>query len=106
MKDGKIVLNVSWSATANLRLGNDEVTFSGRFGGASMSVRVPMHAVLAIYARETGQGMIFADEDAGAGSAVAAGESKKGATDPPGDDPGPKPTTPADSRRAKFKVVK
>jgi stringent starvation protein B len=106
VKDGKIVLNVSWSATANLRLGNDEVTFSGRFGGVSMSVRVPMHAVLAIYARETGQGMIFADDDAGADSAMAAGESKRGTADPPGDDPGPKPTSPADSRRAKFKVVK
>jgi stringent starvation protein B len=51
VKDGKIVLNVSWSATANLRLGNEDVTFSGRFGGVSMSVRVPIHAVLAIYAR-------------------------------------------------------
>ena len=41
VKDGKIVLNVSWNATANLRLGNDEVSFSGRFGGVSMSVRAP-----------------------------------------------------------------
>ena len=63
VKDGKIVLNVSWNATANLRLGNDEVSFSGRFGGVSMSVHAPIAAVLAIYARETGQGMIFADDD-------------------------------------------
>jgi stringent starvation protein B len=64
VQDGKIVLNLSWSATAQLTLGNDELSFSGRFGGTPMSVRIPVAAVLAIYARETGQGMIFTDEDA------------------------------------------
>lgn len=64
VQDGKIVLNLSWSATAQLTLGSDEVSFSGRFGGTPMSVRIPVGAVLAIYARETGQGMIFTDEDA------------------------------------------
>jgi stringent starvation protein B len=103
VKDGKIVLNVSMSATANLRLGNEEVSFSGRFGGASMSVRVPIIAVLAIYARETGQGMIFADDDADQPSPAGDTASAPGS---PGDDPGPKPTSPADSRRARFKVVK
>jgi stringent starvation protein B len=63
VKDGKIVLNVSWNATANLRLNNDEVSFSGRFGGKSQAVRIPIAAVLAVYARETGQGMIFTDDD-------------------------------------------
>jgi len=103
VKDGKIVLNVSMSATANLRLGNEEVSFSGRFGGASMSVRVPIIAVLAIYARETGQGMIFADDAADQPSPAGDTASAPGS---PGDDPGPKPTSPADSRRARFKVVK
>ena len=56
VKDGKIVLNVSWNATANLRIGNEELSFSGRFGGSSMSVSIPIAAVLAIYARETGKG--------------------------------------------------
>jgi len=102
VKDGKIVLNVSWSATANLRLGNDEVSFSGRFGGASMSVRAPISAVLAIYARETGQGMIFADDDAEPPPPAASAARPE----VPGDDPGPKPSTPSDSRRARFKVVK
>jgi stringent starvation protein B len=101
VKDGKIVLNVSWSATANLRLGNDEVSFSGRFGGASMSVRVPMGALLAIYARETGQGMIFAEDDAEPPPAAAAARPEV-----PGDDPGPKPGAPAVRRRARLKVVK
>lgn len=107
VKDGKIVLNVSWNATANLRLGNDEVTFSGRFGGVSMSVRVPIHAVLAIYARETGQGMIFTDDDVDAAPSgpAQASDAKPGAGDTPGDDD-PKPTSPGDKRRARFKVVK
>ena len=105
VKDGKIVLNVSWSATANLRLGNEEVSFSGRFGGASMSVRVPIIAVLTIYARETGQGMIFAEDDAGPPSPPPTGDTA-GAPGTPGDDPGPRPSSPTDSRRARFKVVK
>ena len=46
-------------------MGNDEVSFSARFGGASMTVRVPIDAVLGIYARETGQGMIFAEDEGG-----------------------------------------
>ncbi len=63
VRDGKIILNVSWNATAQLRMDADEVSFSGRFGGVSMTVRIPIDAVLAIYARETGQGMIFSEED-------------------------------------------
>jgi len=99
VKDGKIVLNVSWSATAQLKMGNDEVTFSGRFGGTSMHLRVPIAAVLAIYARETGQGMIFSDDDIGPPAPEA--------PPPPKDSP-PEPGKPAgsDARRARFKVVK
>ncbi len=94
VKDGKIVLNVSWSATAQLKLGNDEVTFSGRFGGASMMVFVPINAVLAIYARETGQGMIFSDD-----------EPAPPAAEPPKEPPkGPRPV--GGGGRAKLKVVK
>ena len=102
VKDGKIVLNVSWNATANLRLANDEVTFSGRFGGASMSVRVPINAVLAIYARETGQGMIFADDDID--PEPPSDKAEAGPSEATGDEPPPK--SPAENRRARFKVVK
>jgi stringent starvation protein B len=104
VQDGKIVLNVSWTATANLRMTNDDVSFSGRFGGTSMSVFVPIMAVLAIYARETGQGMIFTDDDAGPSPGLAAVKSETG--EKPPDDKPPKPTSPTDQRRAKFKVVK
>jgi stringent starvation protein B len=64
VKDGKIVLNVSFSATQALKLGNDAVSFEARFSGASFAVHVPVRAVLGIYARETGQGMIFPEGDA------------------------------------------
>ena len=101
VKDGKIVLNVSWNATANLRLGNDEVSFSGRFGGASMAVRVPIGAVLAIYARETGQGMIFADDDADPPTDPT--KSLEAPSPPDGDGAPPKPPA---GGRARLKVVK
>lgn len=61
---GKIILNVSHSATSNLNLGNDYVSFRARFGAVAHDVLVPVAAVLGIYARETGQGMIFSEADA------------------------------------------
>lgn len=99
VKDGKIVLNVSWSATSHLVMDNEWVSFSARFAGSSLAVRVPIAAVLAIYARETGQGTIFSDDDAAPPPADPS---------PPTDAPPepPKPSSPADERRAKFKVVK
>ena len=77
VRDGKIVLNASYTATAGLQIKNDEVSFSARFERTPFEVSVPVHAVLGIYARETGQGMIFSD-----------------------DEPAPKP------RRPRLKVVK
>lgn len=59
VKDGQIVLNVSADATHQMLMGNDEITFQTRFNGASFPVTVPVDAVLAIYARENGQGMAF-----------------------------------------------
>lgn len=64
VQDGKIVLNVSYHATNGLTMGNERVEFNARFSGQTHHVVVPIHAVLGIYARETGQGMIFSDEDA------------------------------------------
>ncbi len=63
VKDGRVILNVSWQATQSLKLGNDFIEFSARFGGVSHHVLVPGRAVLGIYARETGQGMLFQDEE-------------------------------------------
>jgi stringent starvation protein B len=64
VQNGKIILNVSTSATSNLTLGNDFVRFRARFGATTHEVIVPIGAVLGIYARETGQGMIFSEADA------------------------------------------
>jgi stringent starvation protein B len=64
VQGGKIILNVSNSATSNLSLGNDVVRFRARFGAVTHDVMVPIAAVLGIYARETGQGMIFSEADA------------------------------------------
>jgi stringent starvation protein B len=62
VRDGRITLNVSWQAVQELRLGNDCIEFAARFGGVAQQVRVPVAAVLGIYARETGQGMLFQDD--------------------------------------------
>jgi len=62
IEGGRIVMNIAPMAVQGLTLGNEEVTFSARFGGKPMSVQVPVRRVLAIYTRENGQGMMFTDE--------------------------------------------
>ena len=57
VKDGRIVLNIAERAVGGLRMDNDALRFSARFGGVSQSVLVPLEAVIAVYSRETGQGM-------------------------------------------------
>ena len=59
VKNGEIVLNVSALATNRLKIGNDAVEFQARFGGVPRDVHVPINRVIAIYARENGQGMAF-----------------------------------------------
>ena len=62
IKDGRVVLNIAARAVAQLDLGNREVRFKARFGGVSQSVIVPLPAILAIYAQETGQGMMLPED--------------------------------------------
>ena len=59
VKNGEIVLNLSYSATKDLHIDNEAVVFSARFGGNSQNLYVPMNAVKGIFARENGQGMFF-----------------------------------------------
>jgi len=61
--DGKLILNISYAATRSLSLGNDVICFEARFSGVPHQVRVPIAAVLGIYARENGQGMAFVPDD-------------------------------------------
>ena len=59
VKNNEIVLNISFDATSSLKLSNDFIEFKARFAGSSRDIMVPMERVIAIYARENGQGMAF-----------------------------------------------
>ena len=59
VKNGEIVLNLSYTATKDLHMDNDAIVFSARFGGVSQNLYVPVSAVKGIFARENGQGMFF-----------------------------------------------
>ncbi|GKS74635.1 ClpXP protease specificity-enhancing factor [Acidovorax sp. SUPP950] len=133
VKDGEIVLNISYDATSALQLGNDFIEFKARFGGKPRDIMVPVGRVIAIYARENGQGMAFPPpvdvlepSEGGvlsssvlstATSAPAESESSTGAddrvvqlvsTDSPPDDGGapPRPTSPGAGGRPSLKRVK
>jgi stringent starvation protein B len=74
IQDGKIILNISSQAVRNLQLTNDWIMFSARFSGASMEVSFPPQAVMAIYAKENGRGMVFSDDDEGDGGSDGGGD--------------------------------
>ncbi len=63
IQDGKIILNVSLTATRDLELSNDGVSFNARFSGKPMLVYVPIMAALALYSKENGRGMMFPEEN-------------------------------------------
>jgi stringent starvation protein B len=91
--EGRVVLNIAARAVAHLVIDNDAVSFTARFGGVSHPVMVPIAAVVAIYARETGQGMALPDDP----------QAQHG------DEPEPPPSTPDDEgsgRRSHLRVVK
>ena len=62
VRDGQIVLNISPRAVQQMHLGDEEISFHARFAGTSLQVVVPARAVMAIYARENGEGMLFGNE--------------------------------------------
>jgi stringent starvation protein B len=95
--DGQIVLNVSPSAVRHLHMDNDAVSFEGRFGGVPQSLYIPSAAVLAIYARENGQGMVFEVES-------SLGEDDE--PEEPDDQGPPDGEPPRPSGRPSLKVVK
>jgi len=91
VKDGEIVLNLSADAVRNLSMGNEMVTCTGRFGGAPFDLFVPVAAVIGIFAKETGQGLVFQGGDTQQPPPVADGGS---------DEAKPKP------HRPQLKIVK
>ncbi|MBI5436316.1 MAG: ClpXP protease specificity-enhancing factor [Nitrosomonadales bacterium] len=87
VKDGEIVLNLGMDAVKNLLLGNDEITCGGRFGGVPHEIIVPMAAVIGIFAKETGQGLVFQGQE----SAPTPTADDRGGGKPPDN---PQPTKP------------
>jgi stringent starvation protein B len=114
VKNGEIVLNVSYNATRNLQLGDEFVRFSARFNGVSREIFVPVGAVVSLFARETGEGMAWEPEfddanraEAGLDAATAAPTGATAADDiaqpDKADEPLPEPPP---SGRPHLRVVK
>ncbi|MBU0654428.1 MAG: ClpXP protease specificity-enhancing factor [Gammaproteobacteria bacterium] len=128
VKDGNIVLNVSMTAANNLMMDNDKMTFSARFGGKAFSIWLPMWSIMAIYSRETQEGISFPPDeytdsteylaDAGqttpasapvslaavAGTAVTEADTGTGEAD--ADDGQDEPPPPKPTKRPALRVVK
>ena len=94
-EDGRIILNVSWNATGRLELGNEQIRFEARFGGVPQRVHLPVDAVIGIFARENGQGLVFTAEPAAASDDATAVEKPSGDGDEPPDPPRPPPSRPS-----------
>lgn len=93
IRDNKVVLNVSYAATRGLVIGNEAVSFEARFNGVPTALNVSVDAVLGIYARENGQGMVFSEESGPSGHDPGPGGGPDPGNGPspgngPGDDPG------------------
>ena len=82
VKNGEIVLNISYDATHRLTIGNDVVQFSARFNGVSRECSIPVEAVIGVFARENGQGLFFEAEPS-AQPAAPQGEASDDAPTPP-----------------------
>ena len=89
IQKGKVILNIDQAAVRELEMGNELLTFNARFSGRQHQVSVPIEAVLAIYSKENGQGMMFAQDD--------------DSSPPDGSDPD---TDPRPAKRPHLKVVK
>jgi stringent starvation protein B len=100
VKEGRIVLNISPDAVRDLRLDNEWVEFSARFGGAPHRIRLPVRAVLAIYARENGEGMAFGAVEAETQAVESPDSEADGTTTP---QPVEQPSKPG---RPSLKLVK
>jgi stringent starvation protein B len=122
VKNHEIVLNIGFEATSALKLGNDYIEFKARFGGVPRDIAVPVDHVIAIYARENGQGMAFPMPQEGSGEAelppaplppggglrlatpADAQKPTTGETDQ--DPPPPSPTPPGGGQRPSLKRIK
>lgn len=99
VSDGRIVLNIAPEVVNGLALGNDNLEFKARFGGVPRHIYAPIGGVMAIYAKENGQGTVFGEDDIAGESGGEGGEQP----DPPDNKP---PTKPATRNRPNLKIVK
>ena len=100
IKDGQIVLNISPTAVQNLLIDNEAISFDGRFSGMPRQIYAPIPAIMGIYARENGQGMVFEPE----GIRPDPTDPDNGGVDEPsGDSPG---TGGGKSKKPSLRVVK
>jgi len=106
IKDGRVVLNIAERAVVRLMIDNDAVSFSARFSGVSYAVQVPISAVLAVYARETGQGMALPDDVIGGEPPEDDLHSDADDASTPPDDTPPDGAPPRPSGRPQLRVVK
>ena len=107
VKDGQVVLNIAERAVAKLELGNDALRFTARFAGVSQSVMVPLEAVIAVYARETGQGMAMPEEQRATTPAQDDATVEQAAETLPGDEPETPDTPPEPPKRGgHLRIVK
>ncbi|WP_348944625.1 ClpXP protease specificity-enhancing factor [Chitinibacter sp. FCG-7] len=100
VKNGEIVLNVSYNACRNLTIANDFISFSARFNGISRDIEIPVGAVISIFSRENGEGMGFEYE-----GNEAAGEPESAPESSPHDEP-PQDPPPRPNGRPQLRVVK
>ncbi|UNK56695.1 ClpXP protease specificity-enhancing factor [Pseudoxanthomonas daejeonensis] len=108
VREGRVVLNIADRAVVGLQMDNEWIGFTARFGGVSQPVHVPIGAVLAVYARETGQGMVLPEEAAGGSHAHGDEEgTETGGPDTEGPDTPPDgPANPSPGKRPHLRVVK
>jgi stringent starvation protein B len=92
VENGKIVLNIGMGAVQSIDLGNEALMLDARFSGKPMQVVVPIEAVMAIYARENGKGMVFTEED--------------GSGDKPPTSDKPSPSGTSKSKKPQLRVIK
>lgn len=105
VKNGEIVLNVSYNASRNLTIGNDYITFSARFNGVSREIVIPVGAVVSIFAKENGEGMGF-EYEAGADHDLHSVSDSHPVDSPAASELEPEPTPPVGGGRGHLRVVK
>lgn len=98
VKNGEIVLNLSYDATHKLTIGNDLIQFAARFGGVSRECSIPIESVLGVFARENGQGLFFAEGQSADAPAAGQGNGTAGG-------PGTPPASP-NGGKPKLQIVK